>query len=89
MLEVQAQDFQWFKENYEEISRQYGNCYVVIKGQKILGTYPTYAEGVREAKKTEPLGTFIVQQCNGKETGYTGYIASTDFMPSPIGGVVC
>ena len=86
MLETQAQDFQWFKEHYKEISQKYGNCYVVIKEQKILGTYPTYADGVRETEKTEELGTFIVQQCNGDETGYTGYIASTDFVHRPVGG---
>ena len=76
----QAQDFQWFKDNYEEISRQYGTSYVAIKDKKILGAYPTYADGVHEPEKNEPLGTFIVQHCNGDESGYTGYIASTDFM---------
>ena len=82
----QAQDFKWFKENYEKLSQQYGTSYVVVKNKKILGAYPTYADGVHETEKSEPLGTFIVQHCNGDESGYTGYIASTNFMRQPAGG---
>ena len=82
----QAQDFKWFKENYEKLSQQYGTSYVVVKNKKIFGAYPTYADGVHETEKSEPLGTFIVQHCNGDESGYTGYIASTNFMRQPAGG---
>lgn len=28
------------------------------------------------AEKNGPIGSFIVQYCNGNETGYTNYIAS-------------
>ena len=79
-MSTQRQDFQWFKENYEELSRRYGASYVAIKNQQILGVYRTYADGVRETSKAEPKGTFIIQHCNGDESGYTGYIASTHFM---------
>lgn len=87
MSPQQIQDFQWFKENYESISKEYGISYIAIKNKEILGAYLTYGEGVKETQKTEALGTFIVQHCNGEESGYTGYIASTNFIPQSTGGV--
>ena len=77
----QARDFRWFKDNCGSIFKQYGDSYVAIKDGKVLGAYRTYADGVHETEKSEPLGTFIVQHCTGNVSGYTGYIASTNFMP--------
>ena len=76
---MQDKDFEWFVQNYKDIYEKYGDTYVAIKNQNILGSYPTYAEGVRETSKTEPLGGFIVQYCNGDVSGYTGYITSMPF----------
>ena len=71
---MQAQDYEWFKENYASIYKKYGDTYVAIKNKKILGNYPSYAEGVKQTQKSEEIGTFIVQHCNGNETCYTNYI---------------
>lgn len=72
-------DYEWFLENYMDIFQRYGESYVVIKNRQILGTYSSYADGVRKTAVTEELGTFIVQFCNGDESGYTNYIASVNF----------
>lgn len=79
-MENQDRDFKWFLDNYDDIFREYGNCYVAIKDKKVLGTYGSTAEAVKETSKNEPLGSFIVQYCNGDESGYTNYIASMHFM---------
>ena len=76
---MQSQDYEWFLSNYSDIFEKYGDTYLAIKNQKVLGSYPSYAEGVRQTQKHEELGTFIVQHCNGNETGYTNYIASMNF----------
>ena len=68
------QDFQWFKNNYAELSCRYPGKHIAIKGQRILGVYKSCVEAVRETEKREPLGTFIVQYCKGDESGYTGYV---------------
>ena len=77
---LQNDVFKWFLDNYDRIYREYGKCYVAIKNKKILGIYNSAAEGIRETKKSEEIGSFIVQYCNGEESGYTNYISSMNFM---------
>ena len=72
----QDTDFKWFLENYMRIFEESGECWVVIKDKKILGTYPDFKTALSSTCETEELGTFIVQHCNGKESGYTEYIDS-------------
>ena len=72
-------DFEWFLENYEDLYREYGISYIVIKNAKVLGAYASCGEAVRKTAQTEALGTFIVQFCNGDASGYTNYIASMNF----------
>jgi len=76
---MQEKDYKWFIDNYQSIYDKYGKTYVVISEQKIVGNYSSYAEAVKETSKTIPVGNFIVQYCNGDESAYTGYIASTNF----------
>ncbi len=75
--QLQETDYKWFLENYKKLFEEYGDSYLAIKDQKVLGVYASYAEALHETEKTETIGSFIVQYCNGDETGYTNYIAST------------
>lgn len=77
---MQDMDYQWFLDNYDELYQKYGDSYIAIKNQKVLGVYTSFAQGVLTTQKTEEPGTYIVQHCNGNESGYTGYIASMNFM---------
>lgn len=77
---TQDKDFEWFLRNYSELFKQYGKKYLVIKNATVLGTYDTPGEAVRKTSQTEELGTFIVQFCNGDESGYTNHITSMNFM---------
>lgn len=69
-------DFQWFVNNYHEFYKKYGYSYIAIKNKAILGTYNNVREALNLIK--EPIGTYIVQLCNGDESGYTNYIASNE-----------
>ena len=73
---LQETDYRWFLEKYKQLFEKYGVTYLAIKEQKVLGSYSSYAEALEETEKNEPIGSFIVQYCNGNETGYTNYIAS-------------
>lgn len=73
---MQEQDFKWFLNNHDELFRIYGNTYLVIKNQKVISTYASYAEAVKRTSETERLGTFIVQKCTSTAEGYTNQIAS-------------
>lgn len=77
---MQETDFQWFLAHYMDIYNKYGNSYVAIKNQTIIGVYTSYAEGVKKTKLHEKVGTFIIQNCNGNESGYTNYISSMNFL---------
>ena len=75
LMEKQDRDYKWFLENYNRLYDQYGETYLAIKDESVLGTYPSYSDAVHKTEKTENLGSFIVQYCNGDKSAYTAYIA--------------
>ena len=70
----QEEDFEWFVENYDGLFKQYGECYLVIRNKRVICTCESYAEGLNKGKSLFEMGTFIVQHCNGDESGYTSYV---------------
>lgn len=68
------EDFNYFLKNYDKIYKQYGHTFVVIKNKNVIGVYNNVAEALENTK--EPIGSYILQECNGKESGYTSYISS-------------
>lgn len=77
---MNEKDFQWFVDNRSELYSVYGDSYLAIKNKTVLGSYDSFATGVRTTIKTETAGTFIVQHCTADDSGYVGYIASMNFM---------
>lgn len=77
---MQERDYRWFLCHYAEIYKQYGTSYVVVRNQQVVSTHRSFAEGVQYAQRRWKPGTYIVQYCNGDESGYVGSIASTHFM---------
>lgn len=69
-------DFEFFIAHYDELYRKYGHKFIVIRNQEILGVYEDVVTAVRITSETYPVGTFIVQECTGDESGYTNYISS-------------
>ena len=74
---MMMKDFNWFLNNYQNLFKEYGHQFLVIKDKKVLGHY----DNVRQAidNTTEEPGTYIVQECNGNESAYTNYISSMNF----------
>lgn len=79
MVEMQSNDFEWFKNNLNTLFSKYGSRFVAIKNGRVIGVFDSYAEGVTETAKKEPLGSFIVQRCGKDESAYTNYISSMNF----------
>ena len=71
---MQKDDYNWFRENYDSLFNKYGNSFLAIKNEQIIGKFNSYADAVREVGQKEELGTFIVQKCDGTESAYTNYI---------------
>ena len=57
-------EFDFYVKNHDELIKKYLNKFIVIKEQKIVGSYETLEEAVSEATKKYELGTFIIQKCN-------------------------
>lgn len=77
---MQADDFKWFIENYDDLFKKYGKCYLAIKDKKVLGSYDSPKTAISEVSKKYPMGSFIVQLCNGNESGYTNYFANSQII---------
>ena len=71
---MQRSDFNWFLNNYNELFKKYGHKYLVIKDETVLGAYDTTRQALDNTD--EKLGTFIIQECNGKESAYTNSVSS-------------
>ena len=77
---MQERDFEWFLENYEHLYNTYGQSFLAIKNKSVLGSYSSFREALDATLKSEELGTFIIQECDGSELAYTIRIASMNFM---------
>lgn len=69
-------DFNYFVENYQKLYEQYGHKYLVIQNKTVIGSYDTEIDAINKTSEVYPLGTFIVQECNGDESAYTNYVSS-------------
>lgn len=56
-------DYLWFVDHYDDLRKLYGDSFLAIKGKRVLNAYPSYESAVKETQKTEPIGSFIVQEC--------------------------
>lgn len=74
------EDFKWFTENLDVLYGKYGDSYIAIKNKTVLGSYETLIDGVNETKKTEELGTFIVQKCGNSSECYTTKVTSVGLL---------
>ena len=69
-------DFDFFLSHYEEYYKKYGQCYIAIRFNEILGVYKSIQEAIDILSNQYELGEYIIQECNGEESGYTNYISS-------------
>ena len=74
--EDRSSDFDCFVDNYDDLYKKYGHKYIVIKNKQVLGVYDTVVEAIDITTQKYPLGSFIVQECDGTEDAYTAYISS-------------
>ena len=61
--ETQKKEYEWFLKNYSDLFNKYGESYLVIKGNKVLGNYKNFSEGLLSVKGIEPDGSYIVHKC--------------------------
>ena len=55
-------EYKWFTNNRKKLYEKYGDVYVAIKNNKVIGQFKSFAEGVTKTQRKEKIGTFIVQR---------------------------
>lgn len=64
-------EFQYFLDNQEKLVNLYKGKYIVIVGQKVVGSYNTMEEAYFESQNDYKLGEFLIQLCESGEEVYT------------------
>ena len=65
------EEFNYFLEKKEELFKQYPYKVIVIKNKKVIGSYDSIPEAVKDTSKKEQIGTFLVQKCDLDPSAYT------------------
>lgn len=56
-----AKEFKYYLKNQEELAKEYNGKYIVIKDEKVLGSFNTIAEAYNDASAHHKVGTFLIQ----------------------------
>jgi hypothetical protein len=64
-------EFQYYLSNQDEFLKKYLGKTIVIKGEKVIGSYDSEVEALIETRKTNELGTFLIQKCTPGTDDYT------------------
>jgi hypothetical protein len=63
--------FNYYKKHQAELVKKYEGKFVVIVGEKVVGSYDTEGDAIKETLKTYSLGDFLVQLVEGGEENIT------------------
>jgi hypothetical protein len=66
-----TKEFDFYQQNQKKLVKQYGNKYVVIKDEHVIGVYNTDFEAYTETQKEHELGTFLIQLVQLGEENYS------------------
>lgn len=75
-------EYQFFKDNREELLTKYRDRFIVILGEAVVGDYGSEMEAYTEAKKRYEVGTFLIQHCIADDEGSTQIFHSRVSFPA-------
>lgn len=66
--EARQRDYKYFVKNNDVWYNAYGEKYLAIKDETLLGVFDSITELLNAMNPTHPIGSYIIQQCtSGKE----------------------
>lgn len=74
-------EFQFYRDNQDEIVEKYDGKVVAIKGGEVLGAYESLGKALNETQITHELGTFLIQKVSEGNKDYTITIRSRVPLP--------
>ena len=63
--------FKFYLENQDAFVEQFDGKVIVLKDEKVLGSYENELDAVNEARRSHELGTFLVQRVSAGDEAYT------------------
>ena len=64
-------EFKYYLDHQDELVGKYNGKFIVIKDERVIGSYDNQIEAIQVSAKTNPLGTFLVQKCEPGKASYT------------------
>jgi hypothetical protein len=71
------QELAFFISHQNELVAAYGGRTLVIRGDQVVGVYPTPLDAYSAALKEYPVGTFMIQPCEPGSGAYTVVVNPT------------
>jgi hypothetical protein len=65
------EEFQYYKDNQDELLKKYKGRFIAIVGKEVVGDYDTFEEAVDQTIQVYELGKFLIQECTEGEESYT------------------
>ena len=62
-MEALKKEYEYYLAHKAELDKQYSGKAIVIKGNAVIGAYPSRIEAVKETQGKHEPGTFLVQLC--------------------------
>lgn len=63
-------NFSYFEENFDKLYSENPEKFIVIKNKSVIGSYDSFEEAYLNTKKTENLGSFLIQHCTMNDVNY-------------------
>ena len=64
-------EYDYFLKNKQTILKDYGNKFIVIVGEQVVGNYESQEEALKESSQKYTLGTFLIQKVSDKPEDIT------------------
>jgi len=77
-------NYSFFEDNLQELIDKYGNKFVAIKDQKVIGVHDSFDDAYVETIKGEDLGSFIIQHCSSDALMPSANFAWNNVAFSPV-----
>lgn len=61
----------FFIAHQDELVAKFRGTTLVIRGEEVVGAYPTALEAYAASEKRFPVGTFMIQPCESGRAAYT------------------
>lgn len=64
-------EFKYFVTHQDELVAKYNGKFIVIIGDKVVGSFDTFEGALEDSQKKYKAGTYLIQHCRPGKESYT------------------